>query len=143
MLVWNTDLIYLDHHTLPNGEVQTVGIGCDCQLCGPVVSDVMLVRFDQLKEHETPQNRYPRQGVCRDCITKAQQVLEERIQETGMVRIGSAFRCSHCKDKVSPLIWFDVHATTEQFICARCLVEAQKKFLVLQEHLAENCLDND
>ena len=138
MFVWTTDRIYWEHHTdHKTGEVQTVGIGCTCLLCGAVRQDMPLVRFDELQPNETPPHHYPRVGVCRECIGRAQRAADHWAVENGLVRIGSPYTCTYCKEKVQPVVWFDLKSRQEQFICSRCLVEAQRRFLIEQDDLVE------
>lgn len=131
MFVWSTDRIYWECHTNhKTGEQQTIGVSCTCLLCGPVKPDIMLVRFDELEPHETPRHHYPRVGICQECIGRAQRAADHFTVERGMVRIGSPYSCTHCRDRVQPVVWFNTKSRLEQFICARCLVAAQKQFLV-------------
>lgn len=138
MLIWSTDRIYWEHHTnKATGEEKTIGTGCRCCLCGPTPRKMPLVRFDRVRLNEQPAKGYPRVGICGDCISKAQRAIDHRTAEVGMVRIGSPYQCSHCRTRVMPVIWFDTKAVCEQYICARCLVEAQRKMVVEQEDLQE------
>jgi len=134
MLVWTINRIYWEEYTNKRtGEQKTIGILCYCYLCGLLKDHAMpLVRFD-----DTGESGYPHSGICGECINKAQRAIEHRTAETGMVRIGSPYDCSCCRDRVTPVVWFDVSAEQEQFICARCLVEAQKQILIDQEDLLE------
>lgn len=128
MIVWNADLI-LKEHTDPAG-CQTVGIGCSCLLCGPVDSAMPLVRFDVQEQPD-----YPHEGICGDCIAGAQRAIDHHTAEVGMTRISSPYRCSGCGERATPVVWFNVQTTQEQYICARCLVVAQRQILVLQQTL--------
>ncbi|KKN43881.1 hypothetical protein LCGC14_0698950 [marine sediment metagenome] len=148
MLVWTTDRIYWEHHTnKKTGEQNTIGLGCRCGLCGPVKDRAMpLVRFDRVRLDEQPDRGYPRVGICGNCISKAQRAIDHYTDETGMVRIGSPYDCSCCKQRVTPVVWFDTTSVQEQYICARCLVGAQKQILIEQEDLREqrkhlDCID--
>lgn len=134
MLVWTIDRMYWENHTdKRTGEQQTIGILCYCYLCGLVKDHSMpLVRFDEPKE-----TGYPHNGICGECINKAQRAVEHRTVEAGMVHIGSPYRCSCCTQRVTPVIWFDTSSIPEQFICARCLIEAQKQILIDREDLLE------
>jgi len=136
MIVWTIDRIQWEQLTdKRTGEEKTVGILCRCVLCGPVERHQPLVRFD-LSDEDPPYD-YPRKGICGRCINRAQRAIDHRSAEAGMVRIGSPYQCSHCHERVTPVIWFSTNSIQEQYICARCLVEAQRQFLIDRDELAE------
>lgn len=137
MFVWSIDRMYWETYTdKETGEVKTIGILCYCALCGLVKNPSMpLVRFDATEER-TPDG-YPHTGICGDCIARAQRAIDHRSAEAGMVRIGSPYCCTHCRDRVTPVVWFNTESVQEQYICARCLTEAQRRFLIEQEDLQD------
>ena len=138
MFVWSTERIYWERYTdKATGEEKTIGMSCRCCLCGAAEHSTPLVRFDRIRLKERPENGYPRVGICGACIERALRAVDHCTAEAGMVRIGSPYRCTHCSKQVTPVVWFDTNAVQEQYICARCLIEAQKQILIEQEDLQE------